>query len=243
MLNMPQAVIWYRKVADQGDADAQIELGRIYEKGIGVAQDTAEAAKWYRRAADLGDADGQTQLGVLHRNGQGVKPDDAEALKWFAKAAAQGHAEAQFQLGVMHFGGLVELATGEGKAAIVKRALRGPVTTMVPASLLQVLDTTIANVAIPHMQAALGATPDTIAWVLTSYITATAVGTPITSVRVAVDGDTHDGTAMTSLVDWMPPRAGWYLLHAVYLGDSHYVPGYDDGTNEAIEALYPGRKV
>ena len=48
------------------------------------------------------------------------------------------------------------------------------------ASLLQVLDTTIANVALPHMQAALGATPETITWVLTSYIIATAVAMPIT---------------------------------------------------------------
>jgi DHA2 family multidrug resistance protein len=48
------------------------------------------------------------------------------------------------------------------------------------ASLLQVLDTTIANVALPHMQAALGATADTITWVLTSYIIAAAVAMPIT---------------------------------------------------------------
>jgi DHA2 family multidrug resistance protein len=48
------------------------------------------------------------------------------------------------------------------------------------ASLLQILDTTIANVAIPRMQAALGATPDEVSWVLTSYILASAVGIPLT---------------------------------------------------------------
>ena len=48
------------------------------------------------------------------------------------------------------------------------------------ASLLQMLDTTIANVAIPHMQASLGATIDSVAWVLTSYIIASAVALPIT---------------------------------------------------------------
>src|ERR1044072_9007134 len=48
------------------------------------------------------------------------------------------------------------------------------------ATLLQVLDTTIANVAIPHMQSTLSATPDTISWVLPSYIIATAVAMPIT---------------------------------------------------------------
>lgn len=48
------------------------------------------------------------------------------------------------------------------------------------ASLLQVLDTTIANVAIPHMRSQLGATDDEISWVLTSYIVAMAVAMPIT---------------------------------------------------------------
>lgn len=46
--------------------------------------------------------------------------------------------------------------------------------------LMQLLDLTIANVALPHMQASLGATQDTIDWVLTSYIVAAAIATPIT---------------------------------------------------------------
>lgn len=47
------------------------------------------------------------------------------------------------------------------------------------AVLLQVLDTTIANVALPHMQTSLSATQDTINWVLTSYIVASAIALPI----------------------------------------------------------------
>lgn len=47
-------------------------------------------------------------------------------------------------------------------------------------SICQFLDATIANVALPHMQAALGASTESISWVLTSYIIATAVATPIT---------------------------------------------------------------
>jgi DHA2 family multidrug resistance protein len=46
--------------------------------------------------------------------------------------------------------------------------------------LMQVLDTTIANVALPRMRPDLGATPETIAWVLTSYIVASAIAIPIT---------------------------------------------------------------
>lgn len=58
---------------------------------------------------------------------------------------------------------------------------RGLLTVAVMgASIMQILDTTIANVAIPHMQSSLGATSETVNWVLTSYIIASAVAMPIT---------------------------------------------------------------
>ncbi|HIC65181.1 MAG TPA: MFS transporter, partial [Paracoccus sp.] len=48
------------------------------------------------------------------------------------------------------------------------------------ATVMQVLDTTIANVALPHMAASLGATQEESTWVLTSYIVAAAIATPLT---------------------------------------------------------------
>ncbi|MCW2338071.1 DHA2 family multidrug resistance protein [Sphingobium sp. B2D3A] len=48
------------------------------------------------------------------------------------------------------------------------------------AMIMQVLDTTITNVALPHMRASLGASDETISWVLTSYILAAAIAIPIT---------------------------------------------------------------
>src|SRR3954468_17959698 len=53
-------------------------------------------------------------------------------------------------------------------------------TGVILGMLMQVLDTTIANVALPHMRASLSATPETISWVLTSYIVASAIAIPIT---------------------------------------------------------------
>lgn len=47
------------------------------------------------------------------------------------------------------------------------------------AMIMYTLDTTIANVALPHMTASLGATQDTITWVLTSYVLASAVALPL----------------------------------------------------------------
>lgn len=58
---------------------------------------------------------------------------------------------------------------------------RGLITVSIMlATIMQVLDTTIANVALPSMTGDLGATQDTITWVLTSYIVAAAIATPLT---------------------------------------------------------------
>lgn len=53
------------------------------------------------------------------------------------------------------------------------------------ATIMQALDTTIANVALPHMQGTLSATSDQISWVLTSYIVAAAIMTPPTGILAA----------------------------------------------------------
>ena len=66
-------------------------------------------------------------------------------------------------------------------AAIAREPNRTMITLIaMSASVMQVLDTTIANVALPHMQGSLGATQDQIAWVLTSYIVVAAITTPLT---------------------------------------------------------------
>lgn len=64
-------------------------------------------------------------------------------------------------------------------AVVVKNKAMLTVAIMV-AVVMQVLDTTIANVALPHMRASLGASQDEINWVLTSYIVAAAIATPLT---------------------------------------------------------------
>ena len=63
---------------------------------------------------------------------------------------------------------------------------RGTITICVMlATIMQALDTTIANVALPYMMGSLSATLDQINWVLTSYIVAAAIATPLTGFMVA----------------------------------------------------------
>jgi TPR repeat protein len=97
-----QAAFWYRKAAEQGDADAQNSLGYLYSEGQGVPQDYAQAALWYRKAAEQGDAVAQTNLGNLYYDGQGVLRDYAQAALWYRKAAEQGDADAQDSLGDLY---------------------------------------------------------------------------------------------------------------------------------------------
>lgn len=69
----------------------------------------------------------------------------------------------------------------EAKTWEMSGGQRAAVTTaVILAMIMQVLDQTIANVALPHMQTSLGATRDTVNWVLTSYIVAAAIAIPIT---------------------------------------------------------------
>ena len=86
-------------LAEQGNADAQVNLGQMYEKRLGVKQDYFEAVKWYRKAAEQGDAKAQLNLGAMYAVGRGVKQDYVEAVKWYRKAAEQGYAKAQVILG------------------------------------------------------------------------------------------------------------------------------------------------
>lgn len=92
----------WRPLAEQGDADAQYNLGVMYQYGRGVAEDPAEAATWYRKAAEQGDAGAQYNLGVMYVEGQGVAQDYDEAVAWYRKAAEQGDAFAMVNLAAMY---------------------------------------------------------------------------------------------------------------------------------------------
>ena len=90
-----EAVKWYRKAAEQNDADSSEQSGLSYANGQGVAKDEAEAVKWYRKAAEQNMSLAQNNLGACYGKGQGVAKDELEALKWYRKAAEQNNALAQ----------------------------------------------------------------------------------------------------------------------------------------------------
>ena len=81
-------------LAELGDAEAQYNLGVLYDEGASVDQDLGKAAGWYRKAAEQGFMDAQANLGMMYYRGEGVARDGIEAARWFQLAADRGDTEA-----------------------------------------------------------------------------------------------------------------------------------------------------
>jgi len=79
-----------RKLADQGDADAQYQMGVRYHDGEEVPQDDTQAVQWFQRAADQGNVAAQSALGAYYWRGRGVPEDLSKAYFWSAIAMVQG---------------------------------------------------------------------------------------------------------------------------------------------------------
>ena len=83
-----QAMKFWRPLAAQGDAQAQVSLGALYATGQGVPQDSQEALKWFRLAAAQGNAMAQYNLSNMYRKGNGVPQDFVRAHMWSNLAGA-----------------------------------------------------------------------------------------------------------------------------------------------------------
>ena len=96
--NHAMSLEWFRKAADQGDADAQFNLGRIYGKATGsyakiraAPQDDMEAMRWYRRSAEQDYRRAQFNLAEMYAEGsRDVPHDDVQAYFWISLAASGG---------------------------------------------------------------------------------------------------------------------------------------------------------
>ena len=74
----------------------------MYQAGVGVPKDEAQAVKYFHEAAKKGFAAGQYKLGLAIVLGQGVQQDYPTAIAWFKLAAKQRLPDAQYYLGVMY---------------------------------------------------------------------------------------------------------------------------------------------
>jgi TPR repeat protein len=96
----------FAPLAEQGNAAAQLFLGRMYMMGQGVLKDSDQAIKWFKASAAQGNADAQFFLGTMYLL---PRKDIAEGVKWLRLSAEQGQQDAQLILGKAYLQGAKEL--------------------------------------------------------------------------------------------------------------------------------------
>ena len=88
-----EAARWYRKAAEQGHSWAQVSIGFLHAKGLGVRTDDEEARQWYQKSAEQGNSAGQRLFGVMLAYGRGGPEDLIEAYKWYSLSLKQQPSE------------------------------------------------------------------------------------------------------------------------------------------------------
>lgn len=95
----------FQSSAVNGNANAEVNLGNLYMRGLGVDQSYEQARHWYEKAALQGNPIGEAKLGLLYYYGLGVEENRRLAAEWFQKAADQGDAHSAMVLGEMYSAG------------------------------------------------------------------------------------------------------------------------------------------
>lgn len=103
--NYDEAKKYWLMAAEQGDREAQNNLGYLFYSGYGGQKDFTEAARYWRLSAEQGNAEAQFNLASAYENGEGVPKDTSEAMKWYKESAGQGYASAQYALGCIYSNG------------------------------------------------------------------------------------------------------------------------------------------
>gem|GEM_PF-2346637 len=100
-----------RKLADEGNAKAQVRLGICCQHGKGTEKDHGEATRWFAKAVEKDDPDGLLLLGIAYSSGEGVAKDKQKAVELLKKSSLLGH-----PMGMTVYGSTLadegELATG-----------------------------------------------------------------------------------------------------------------------------------
>ena len=103
-------------LAEAGDAEAQANVGYMYEEGLGVTQQFDVAVSWYEKAAASGSMQANHNLGMIFAKGRGAPQSWVRALRYFAEAANDIPAS-RYMIGYTYF-------QGEGNIQNRPRAFR-----------------------------------------------------------------------------------------------------------------------
>ena len=81
-----KAAEYFKKAADEGEVEAQVQMGHMYEYGYGVKQDDVKAFAYYKIAAEHNSSNANYMLGAMYEDGRGTKQSFDEATRAYKKA-------------------------------------------------------------------------------------------------------------------------------------------------------------
>lgn len=100
---MTAAFSWYKKAADQGDADAQYELGQLYANNDFDQYDLEKSIIWYKKAIDNGNISAAVSLAECYRYGIGIEKNPAKAFELYKKILEEGsYPNVQYEIALMY---------------------------------------------------------------------------------------------------------------------------------------------
>lgn len=113
--DMHKAAQFYEKAAENGDLQAQYDIGYMYKNGDGVKKDLEKGAKWMVLAAERGSAAAQNDYGIMLQFGQGVEQNEELAVEYYRKAVEGNVTAAKYNLAWCYLDGVgVEQDSLEG---------------------------------------------------------------------------------------------------------------------------------
>ena len=96
-----------KRLAEQGYAPAQNDLGKLFETGdLGLTKDLSTARLWTERSARSGVVEAMHRMGLYHYYGQGGAQNPVLAAQWFRRAAERGMLDSQYNLAQLYETGL-----------------------------------------------------------------------------------------------------------------------------------------
>lgn len=93
--NFAEAYCIMRPLAEDGDADAQYNIGWMYMNGYGLRVNDSLALEWWQSASQQGHRDASFSIGMLYSLGEGQVPKNTDkAIDYYLVAATEGHEDA-----------------------------------------------------------------------------------------------------------------------------------------------------
>lgn len=100
--NYAKAANHWMPLAHKGNADAQVELGKLYSKGLGVVQNDKTALNLFLASAKQNNARALFEVGRAYEGGKGVPKDIQQAKEWYRLAADAGYARGHYAIGELY---------------------------------------------------------------------------------------------------------------------------------------------